>query len=1441
MDLQDKGVIDSGCSRHMTGNMSYLADYKEIDGRYVALELKFNLFSVSQMCDKKNSVLFNDTECIVLSPNFKLTDESQVLLKVPRKNNMYSVDLKNIVPKGGLTCLFAKATSDESKLWHRRLGHINFKTMNKLVKGNLVRGLPSKLFEINQTCVACQKGKQHRASCKSKTISLISQPLHMLHMDLFGLTFVKSLMKKMYCLVVTDDYSRFSWVFFLATKDKTSGVLKSFITRVENLIDQRVKVIRCDNGTEFKNKEMNQFCERKCIQREFSVARTPQQNRVAKQLYCCFMRPFGCPVTILNTIDHLGKFDGKADEGFFVGYSINRSGPNWLFDIDALTKSMNYKPDVTGNQSNGNAGTKACDDADKAIMDTVLGKDYILLPLWNADPPFSQSSKSSPDSGFKPSGDDEKKVTEEPGKEGGDSSKDSKSNDQEKEDNVNNTNTVNAASTNEVNVVGAKTSIELPDDPNMPELEDIVYSDDDEDVGAEADMNNLDAFMPVRAIGTKWVFKNKKDERGIVIKNKARLVAQGYTQEEGIDYDEVFAPVARIEAIRLFLAYASFKDFVVYQMDVKSAFLYGKIEEEVYVCQPPGFEDPDFPDRVYKVEKALYELHQAPRAWYETLSTYLLDNGFQRGKIDKTLFIRRDKGDILLVQVYVDDIIFGSTKKSLCTKFEKMMHKKFQMSSMGELTFFLGLQVKQKEDGIFYQSRQCFKLLWPCALEVSNQLLNYGLTYALQRISIDTESNEKKPIQMIKIHTDKNVADLLTKAFDNRIGVNAGDSKLMLLGMNLLLLGKVNAARHKLTAAGEINAARHNLQLLVNVNDVEGIFINTLIVDFLNATIKVKTVNGEVQLQALVDGKKIIITEASVRHDLQLNDEEGTDCLPNATIFEELTSIGYEKLSQKLTFYKAFFSPQWKFLIHTILQCLSAKTTAWNEFNSTMASAIICLATNQKFNFSKYIFESMVKNLDNVGKFMMYPRNMRRVGKGFSGRDTLLFPTMVVQAQQEQSEGSTIPTDTQHTPTIIQPSTSQPQLKQRSRRPKRKDTEVPQPSGPSSNVVDEAVNEEMDDSLATLNEPSSLGTSSGGGPRRQETIGDTIAQTGFENVSKTSNDSLLAGVNTPRSDEDRLKLNELMEFCTKFDLAGEEVFVAEQGVPDSRKYDAAQVNTAATTFSIASTIPVSAAPITDVEITLTQALAELKSAKPTTATSKRSRVKGLIIMTRADTQSKIKIKLDEGKECFKRLQAEFDKQERIEREKAEANIALKETWDDIQERLSTLQQKEQKRKGNRTTTKANKGSSCVTYLKNMRRMEAKDLKNKSFDSIQKLFDKAMKRVNTFVDIDIELVKESSKKADVEIAQESSSKRAGDELEQESIKKPKVDEDKETAELKSLMKVIPDEEEVAVDVIPLATKPPSIVDWKIHKKGKGKAALPDNHGLMEFKMYLSVQS
>ncbi|GJZ95678.1 putative ribonuclease H-like domain-containing protein [Tanacetum coccineum] len=583
LELQEKGVIDNGCSRHMIGNKSSLSNYEEIDGGFVAFRGSTK----------------GDIECVVLSPDFKLLDENQVLLRVPRKNNMYSVDLNNVAPSGGLTCLFANATLDESNLWHRRLGHINFKTMNKLVRGNLVRGLPSKFFENDHTCVACQKRNQHKASCKTKTVSSISQPSQMLHMDFFGPTFVKSIMKKMYCLVVTDDFSRFSWVFFLATKDETSGILKAFITGIENQINHRVKIIRCDNGTEFKNKEMNQFCEMKGIKREFSVARTPQQNGVAKrknrtlieaartmladsklpttfwaeavntacyvqnrvlvikphnktpyELFngrpptISFMRPFGCPVTILNTLDHLGKFDGKADEGFFVGYSVNSkafrvfnsrtriveetlhitflenkpnvagSGPEWLFDIDTLTKSMNYKPVVAGNQTNGNACTKESIDAGQARKKTVPSHEYILLPLWTPDSPISSSLKSSDD---KVADDVEKKSIKDTTKEDDKDDQDLREFERlivqgkEAEININSTNSIYTASPL-VNFDGLSYFNANPlDDPKMPNLEDTgifggAYND--ENFVAGEDMNNLETSMPVSPIATTRVHKD---------------------------------------------------------------------------------------------------------------------------------------------------------------------------------------------------------------------------------------------------------------------------------------------------------------------------------------------------------------------------------------------------------------------------------------------------------------------------------------------------------------------------------------------------------------------------------------------------------------------------------------------------------------------------------------------------------------------------------------------------------------------------------------------------------------------------------------------------------------------------------------------------------------------------------------------------------------------
>nr|GEY51609.1 hypothetical protein [Tanacetum cinerariifolium] len=259
------------------GNMSYLSDFEELNGGYIAFGGNPKGGKITGKGKIRTTKLEFDNVYFIKELKFNLFS---VLQMVPRKNNMYNVNLKNIVPSGDLTCLFPKATLDESNLWHRRLAHVNFKTINKLLKGNLVRGLPTKVFENDHTCVACKKGKQHRASCKTKPVSSVDQPLFRLHMDLFGPTFVKSLNKKRYCLVITDDYSRFTWVFFLATKDETTPILKTFLTGLEYQLSLKVKVIRSDNETEFKNSDLNQLCELKGIKREFRIPRTPQQNGI---------------------------------------------------------------------------------------------------------------------------------------------------------------------------------------------------------------------------------------------------------------------------------------------------------------------------------------------------------------------------------------------------------------------------------------------------------------------------------------------------------------------------------------------------------------------------------------------------------------------------------------------------------------------------------------------------------------------------------------------------------------------------------------------------------------------------------------------------------------------------------------------------------------------------------------------------------------------------------------------------------------------------------------------------------------------------------------------------------------------------------------------------------------------------------------------------------
>ncbi|GJY12007.1 putative ribonuclease H-like domain-containing protein, partial [Tanacetum coccineum] len=836
-----------------------------------------------------------------------------------------------------------------------------------------------------------------------------------------------------------------------------------------------------DNGTEFKNRDMLEFCGNKGIKQEYSNARTPQQNGVAERMNMTLIEAARTmladsllPTTFwaeaVSTACYIfNRFDGKCDEGFLVGYSLNSKayrvynlvtkkvevnlhvnfleekpnvkgvGYRWMLDIDYLTDSMNYIPVSLENQANPHA--EEYEAAELIVVPTAVKytvakvgtrkhstdskEEACLTELQTLKTQEQEASPTGisevvPDIlAFRRELDAiaQKHLGAVP------------------ENNTTSTQSVNTGG-GSVNTGGGSvntgkfdaTQHANPDDSDMSELE--IFHRPKKGIFAEAsydeegvvhDFNNLptevaeepkkisealqdDSWVEamqeellqfklqqvwilvdlphgVKVIGTKCVFRNKRDERGVVVKNKARLVAQGHKQEEGVDYDEVFAHVARIEAIRLFLAFASFMGIIVNQMDVKSAFRYGTIDEEVYVSQPPGFVGPNHPKKVYKVVKALYGLDQAPRAWYATLSTFLEKHGYKRGAIDKTLFIKKDKKEIMMVQVYVDDIIFGSTRKSWCEEFEALMRGRFEMSSMGELTFFLGLQVKQKPDGIFisqdkyvaemlkkfdlisvkiaitpmetkvaltkyeeavdvdvtpktshlYTVNRIFKylkgkpnlgfwyprespfdlrlILWQCkkqtivatstteaeyvaatsycrqVLWVQNQMLDYGFNFMNTNIHIDNEcticivknpmyhsktkhieirhhfirdSYEKKLIRVEKIHTDFNVADLLTKAFD-------GPRNIM------------------------------DLQIQTTAKTLA---------------------DGTLELKATIDTIEYTITKASIRSKLQLARASGITMLLNNKIFKGMGHMG-------------------------------SKSGGWDQIGSNIATALICLSTGR--------------------------------------------------------------------------------------------------------------------------------------------------------------------------------------------------------------------------------------------------------------------------------------------------------------------------------------------------------------------------------------------------------------------------------------------------------------------------------------------------------------
>nr|GEY88962.1 hypothetical protein [Tanacetum cinerariifolium] len=600
------------------------------------------------------------------------------------------------------------------------------------------------------------------------------------------------------------------------------------------------------------------------------------------------------------------------------------------------------------------------------------------------------------------------------------------------------------------------------------------------------------------------------------------------------------------------------------------------------------------------------------------------------------------------------------------------------------------------------------------------------------------------------------------------------------------------------------------------------------------ATAKVKKVNDQEHIQALVYKKKVIITEDSIRSDLRFDDAEQTVCLLNEAIFEGSARMGYEKPSQKITFYKAYLSLQWKFLIHTILQCLSAKTIAWNEFSSTMVFAIICLADNQKFNFSRhkkmYIISSHTKKIF---------ANMRRIRAGFSRVITPLFDIIMVQAPADMGD---TPVETRQTPIVDQPSTSKPKKKQKPRRKQRKEAEVshdesedekhaptpssdPLPSGEDSYTLNELMI-----FYTSLQEHRMLRS---GGLRRLKKIGS-----GRRVKSPMEKDSL--GVQEDASKQGRMieEIDQNAEIALDDetqgrtiddemfrvdDLAGEEV-VMDTTTSEHEEHIIEDVSTAepvtiagevVTATTVKDSVALTTA-VTEDEITMAQALAALRSPKPkvvvqekdmsttilaattivtTVVPTPRAKGKAKMIEPEVPIKKKDQIRIDE--EYARKLEAEEQEAARLSR--AQQDEEANNSWDNIQAMMD---------------------ADRLLAERIQAREREEFFKGRSFDDIKKLFDREMRKVNDFIDIDLETQKSSAKEV-----QESSTKRIAEHLESDISKKQKVDENvkpviDDSEELKKCIGIVPDDgDEVLIEATPLSSRSPTIIDYKIHKEGK----------------------
>ncbi|GJS18327.1 putative ribonuclease H-like domain-containing protein [Tanacetum coccineum] len=858
-----------------------------------------------------------------------MPDENQILLKVPRHHNMYSFDMKTPTPAKGFACLIAKATSDESKLWHRRLGHINFKNLNKLVKGNLSESTSEKTNNAgtSQTlkCIASEE--------KDEEVELIVVPSAVtIPEEIVDSRTSSTKSKKEKILTDPQQEEKVSSTDTLEDNPK----IQAFRRELEQIALKHLGTVPENNSTS-----------------------TPSVNTGSQTVNTGRLDHDDSPMPELE-IFH------KSETGIFDEASYDEEGV--ITDFNSLPTEIEVSPTPTLRIHNIHPKSQILGDPKSAVqtrskVQTKSGAHALLSHIQKQQRNNHKDQQHCLFAYFL-SQEEPKKIAE-----------------------------------------------ALQDDSWVQAMQEELLQFKLQQVWVLVDLPH-----GMKVIGTKWVYRNKRDERGVVVRNKARLVAQGYTQEE------------------------------------------------------------------------------APRAWYATLSTFLEKHGYKRGTIDKTLFIKRDKKDIMLVQVYVDDIIFGSTNKSWCDEFEALMKSRFQMSSMGELTFFLGLQVKQNKGGIFIsQDKYVAEIL------KKFDLVNVKAAITPMETKVTPKTSHLNAVKRIfKYLKGKPNLGLwyprespfdLEAFSDSDYGGSNLDRKsttggCQFLGQRLIswqckkqtiVATSTTEAEYVLTAncCGQY-CDKHNQVGFLRKPDESAGFAE--IVDFLRGsnlryaltsnppiydslvkqfwqTATTNTIaDGTLEIHATIDTKGYTITEASIRDSLQLADATGITMLPNDEIFEGMGQMGYPT-DGTFTFWKSFFTPQWRYLVHHLLHCISSKSGGWDQFGSNIATALICLSTDRVYNFSKLIFDGMVANLKSKTKFLMYPRflqlilniqtenkhlylavtltkkifgNMKR---GFRGAPRPLLPAMLLVATTNPNAGQEHHAVTQTQPsssTLPVPSTSSP-------------------------------------------------------------------------------------------------------------------------------------------------------------------------------------------------------------------------------------------------------------------------------------------------------------------------------------------------------------------------------------------------------------------------------